>query len=1044
MKLLKLRFFHVICLLFALTSWAQESVVSGQITDETGMPVPGASIYVKGTQNGVSSDLDGNYQIKVADNATITISFVGYSTQEISVAGKTIINVQLAPSAKDLEEIVVVGYGTQKKSVVTGAISSVKAKELENMPLTNIGQSLQGRTSGVYIAQNAGQPGSAATIRVRGVTSFNSNDPLWVIDGIIVDNSGMNFLNQADIESIEVLKDAASQAIYGARAAAGVILVTTKKGKSGKLSVNYNAFTGFSSPARKLDLLNAQQYATLQNEAYANGFNGNPSDFQLPFANANSYGKGTDWQDIIFSKGAKRTQHEFSLSGGNDKSTFYMSVGLTDQDGIVMPQISNYMRKNIRINSTHKLSKYFTLGQTLGYSHEKTVGIGNTNNEFGGPLASAINLDPITPAILTPEQAAAQPNANEYAQQYAVRNGAGNYYGISKYVANEMSNPLAYAAVRDKNYGWADNFVGNAFLEIAPIEGLKVRSTVGAKLSYWGSWGFSPKSYLNANQDNQVQNSLYRELQRGFGWNIENTISYTKNISGHNFNILLGQAAYEENDNYGHGMTYLNLPVNTAGEASFNFDLPQNQKIGWAGTGVIHAVSSLFGRLNYDFKERYLLTGIIRRDGSTRFGQNNKYGVFPSFSAGWVVTKEEFWKQNNILTNLKVRGGYGVVGSDNIGEFKYLSTIGPGRNYTVGMGDYVPTVGYSPNAPSNKDLKWEETTQTNVGFEATLFNDLSLEFDFYKKKTVDILQWVQLPGYVGATGTPDGNVADMENKGIDISFNYKKRVGEVDFGISGNASTLKNKVTSVGMDRKFNTGAGFQSMGAITRYEVGSAYNEFYGYETNGIFQNQADINNYKSADGTVIQPNATPGDFRWKDLNGDGKITEDDRKYLGSPLPKVTYGFTVNVAYKGFDLTVFSQGAAGNKVFQGLRRLDLGGANWQSAALNRWTGEGTSNSYPKVSTSDNNGNFTKMSNFYLQKGDYLRLKIVQLGYSLPTDIISKAGLSKTRLYVTGENLLTFTKYTGYDPEIGGNVSGIDRGYYPQARSIMFGCNVSF
>ncbi|WP_116789188.1 SusC/RagA family TonB-linked outer membrane protein [Flavobacterium psychrotrophum] len=1043
MKLVKLRFFHVICLLCALNMWAQDSVIKGQITDETGLPVPGASIFVKGTQNGTSSDIDGNYQISAGPNATLVISFVGYASQEAIVGGRTSINVQLAPSSEVLEEVVVVGYGTQKKSVVTGAISSVKAKDLENMPLTTVGQSLQGRTSGVYVAQNAGQPGSGATIRVRGVTSFNNNDPLWVVDGVIVDNGGINFLNQSDIESMEVLKDAASQAIYGARAAAGVILITTKKGKSGKLSVNYNGFTGISGPARKIDLLNATQYATLRNEAYANGYNAQ-LPFQLPYPNAATLGKGTDWQDVIFNDGAKRTQHELSISGGNDKSTFYLSAGITDQEGIVMPSISNYTRKNLRLNSTHKLSKYITVGQNLGYSHEKTIGIGNTNNEFGGPLASAINLDPITPATLTPEQALLAPNKNEYAQQYAVRDGKGNYYGISPTVANEMSNPLAYAKVREGNHGWADNFVGNAYVEVAPIEGLKFRSTLGAKLSYWGSRSFSPYSYLNTNQDNQKQNSLYREMQKGFGWNIENTVSYTKNIDGHNFTVLGGQAAYVDNDSYGQGLTHYNLPVNNYNDASFNFSIPASDKVSWASDGIKHVVTSLFARVNYDYKERYLFTGVIRRDGSSRFGSNNKYGTFPSFSLGWALNKEEFWKENNTVSNLKIRGGYGVVGSDSFGDFKYLALVASGRNYTIGQGDYNVTVGYSPDAPSNPDLKWEETTQANIGFEASIFNDFSLEFDYYKKKTTDILQWVQLPGYVGANGTPFGNVADMQNTGIDVSLTYKKQLGDFNLSVNGNISTLKNKVTSVGEDRKFNSGEGFQSLGSITRYEVGSSWNEFYGYQTNGIFQNQADIDNYKSADGTVIQPGAQPGDFRWTDLNGDGKITDEDRKYLGSPLPKYTYGLTVNLAYKNFDLTLFGQGAGGNKIFQGLRRLDLGTANWQTAALNRWTGEGTSNSYPRISTSDNNKNFTNMSNFYLQKGDYFRIKIVQLGYSLPSDLIGKAGIAKTRVYVTGENLFTFTKYTGFDPEIGGNVSGIDRGYYPQARSFMLGVNLAF
>jgi TonB-linked SusC/RagA family outer membrane protein len=651
---------------------------------------------------------------------------VGYANQEVSVGNKTVLNVSLAQGAKNLDEVVVVGYGTQKKSVVTGAIASVKSKDLENLPLTTVGQSLQGRASGVYVAQNAGQPGSSATIRVRGITSFNNNDPLWVVDGVIVDNGGMNFLNQSDIESMEVLKDAASQAIYGARAAAGVILITTKKGKSGKLSVNYNGFAGFSRAARRLDLLNANQYATLRNEQYANGFAGN-SQFVLPYPNAASLGKGTDWQDLIFNDSAQRTQHELSISGGTEKSTFYMSAALTDQEGIVTSAISNYIRQNIRLNSTHKLGKYVTVGQNLGFSHEKTVGLGNTNSEFGGPLASAINLDPETPAIVT--DPSTRPNSGEYANQYAIRDPNGNYYGISQAVANEMTNPLAYIQTRLGNYSWADNFVGNAYVEVAPVEGLKFRSTVGGKLAYYGTESFTPLSYLNS-INNVTRNNLYRESNRGFGWNIENTVSYTKLIGKHNFNVLGGQATYVDNDRRSNGVTYFNQPVNNHNDASFNWNTPLVDIQGWGSTGNKHIVTSLFARANYDYNEKYLFTGIIRRDGSSRFGANNKYGTFPSFSLGWVPTKEEFWKENVVVTNLKIRGGYGVVGNDNIGDFKYLSTVSGGRNYTIGSGNGVAVVvGNSPDAPSNPDLKWEETAQTNIGFEATLFGDLSVEFD---------------------------------------------------------------------------------------------------------------------------------------------------------------------------------------------------------------------------------------------------------------------------------------------------------------------------
>ena len=1046
MKLLKTFIFCVLSILFSVYAHAQDVAINGKVIDEAGMPIPGATVLLKGTSTSVSSDFDGKFQINAPKDGTLIVSFIGNKTNEVTINGQSFVQVKMYSSSEDLNEVVVVGYGTQKKSVITGAISGVKASELKDLPITRVEQSLQGRVSGVTIAANAGQPGSSSTIRVRGITTFGNNEPLWVIDGIVVDAGGIGYLNQSDIESMEVLKDAASQAIYGARAAAGVILVTTKKGKAGKLSVSYNGYAGFSSAARKLDLLDSTQYTSIMNERYANGYNPSDGAYKLPYnstpnGGTSAYGTGTDWQDQIFNDGALRVGQELSLSGGNDVSTFYVSFGLLDQEGIVASPISNYNRKNIRLNSTHKIVKGLTFGQTLGYSHEKNVGLGNTNSEFGGPLSSAINLDPTTPAVVTDPVVA---NAPPYSNQAGIMKDAnGNPYGISQVVTQEMSNPLAYIKTRLGNYGWSDNFVGNAYLELEVIKGLKIRSTLGGKLAYWGVESFNPVSYLNSSTINAV-NSLFRERNKGFGWNIENIISYTKEINGHNFTILGGQGAYVDNITSGANVTYKNLPADNFDDASFNSGATQDDITAGAFDGYEHVVTSLFARLNYDYKERYLFTGIVRRDGSSRFGDNNKYGVFPSFSLGWVPTNEEFWPENKVLTTLKIRGGYGITGSDAIGDFKYLATIGTNRNYTLGNQGSV-VIGKSPNAPSNPDLKWEETSQTNIGFDATFFNSLDLNVDFYNKKTSGILRDVVLPGYVGSTGNPSANIADMENRGIDLELGYRKKIGEVNFKLGGNISYLENEVTYLGNGIEFISGdASFQNMGAITRTEVGQPINSFYGFKTQGIFQNQAEVNNYTNANGGLIQPNATPGDFRWQDLNGDGEITDDDKTYIGSPLPKYTYGITLNVDYKGFDLLVFGQGSIGNQIFQGLRRLDIGNANYQTSVLGRWTGEGTSDTYPKVSTTDNNKNFSNPSDFYLEDGDYFRFKTIQIGYKLPTNIIGKIGLSSTRIYMTGENLFTFTKYSGYDPEIGGNVFGVDRGYYPQAKSLMFGVNLQF
>ena len=1022
--------------------YSQTFQVQGKVTDDQNIPLIGVNVLVKDAARGITTDFDGNYSLEVSPNEILIFSYVGYTIKEVAITGSQTLDIVLLQDQSNLDEVVVVGYGTQKKSVNTGAISSVKAKDLEKIPTGRVEQVLQGRVSGVTIAANSGQPGSSSTVRVRGLTTFNTyggNNPLWVIDGVIVDSGGLGFVNQSDIQSIEVLKDAASLAIYGARAASGVILVTTKKGQAGKIIVNYTGFAGFSSPEKTLDLLNATQYGALMNEKSI------AAGGDVPYPNLSALGLGTDWQKAIFSDNALRYSHEFSFSGGNEVSTFFASFGLQDTEGIVTKDISNYNKKNFRLNSTHKLSELFTIGQTLGYSHQKTVGLGNTNSEYGGPLSSAINLDPTTPLVVTDPVEANSPLYTSTNHAPVFRDANGNPYGISSIVGQEMSNPVAYVNTRLGNYDYGDDFVGNAFLEFTPVKDLVFRSSVGGKLAYWGGDFFTPEFFLSPTVF-ASQNSLSRGTNKTFAWNLENTVSYTKSISAHNFTLLLGQGVYVDNISSGSFVTHTNLPVSSYRDASFNFELPPSQRIGSAYTGQEHRVTSLFSRLNYDYDEKYLFTGIIRRDGSTNFGSNNKYGYFPSFSTGWVVSREDFWRDNFAVNTLKLRAGYGVTGNDAIEPNGFLALIGGGRNYTFGESGEIIFSGNSPDAPANPDLKWEETSQLNIGFDARLFTNFTLTLEYYNKVTTGILQRVDLPGYVGATGSPLGNVADMDNKGVELELGFNKTFGEFNLSANGNVSYLKNEVTFLGQDKEFITSgaAGFQSMGSITRTQVGESYNSFYGFKTAGIFQTIDEVNAYTNASGGLIQPNARPGDFRWTDTDGDGTITDDDKQFLGSPLPKYTFGLTLNMDYKGFDLMVFTQGAAGNKIFQGLRRLDILNGNYQTEALSRWTAPGTSNSYPRLTNNDTNGNFGNASDFYLEDGDYLRLKIVQLGYSLPVSLISKMGAQKLRLYVTGENLLTLTDYTGYDPEIGGDVFGIDRGYYPQARTFLLGANIQF
>jgi TonB-linked SusC/RagA family outer membrane protein len=1033
---MKLKSAWLLCTFLMLQCFLVEAFgqgpVTGKVTSRSGDALPGATVTVKGTTTATVTDANGNFTINASRGSVLLVTYQGMTDQELTVDDTGTLNFQLTERSGSLNEVVVVGYGTQRRRTLTTSISTVKADDLEGMPVMRVEQALQGRASGLTIAAASGQPGAGATVRVRGTTSINNSDPLVVVDGVPLDG-GYDYLNPNDIESIDVLKDAASAAIYGARAANGVILVTTKKGSRSAIRVSYNAYYGTQAPARKLDLLNATEYATLRNEASV--ASGGP----ILFTNPQALGEGTDWQKAIFNNDARIQSHDVSLSGGSERSTFYASFGYFDQDGIVATEISNYRRFTVRFNSTHKIKSWLNFGNTLGYTRTKAQGVGNTNSEFGGPLSSAINLDPITPVIITDPSIA---NAPPYSNQPVVRDAIGNPYGISQYVGQEMTNPLAYINTRLGNYGAADNLVGNVYVEIEPIKGLKVRSNVGAKLAYYGGEAFNGIYFLNASTG-RTNTEFFRENNNVVIWNVENTANYNRAFGSHNLGLLLGQSAQR---NFARGLNgvYQNIPAKNFEEASMNFSLAAANRIagGWESE---YTLSSYFGRLNYNFKEKYLLQAILRADGSARFGSNNKYGYFPSVSAGWVASSEDFFPQgsSNPVSFLKIRGSYGVTGNDQIPNFAYVSTIGGGRNYTFGNDQL--TIGNSPNAPANPDLRWEETTSSNIGLDATLFRNFTLTFDVWKKKTSGMLLAVVLPAYVGSTGNPLGNVADMENKGFDLELGYGRKLGGFDFSIRGNVSHLKNEVTWLGADKKFLEGAGFQaSTYSIGRTQVGHAIGSFYGFQTQGIFQNTAEVNSYVNKQGGLIQPNARPGDFRYADLNDDGLIDAADRTFIGDPTPDWSYGFTANAAFMGFDVVLFGQGVAGNQIFQGLRRLDIPSANWSTKALGRWTGEGTSNTFPRLVAGDPNKNFSNPSSFYLEDGDYFRIKTLQVGYSLPGSVINRIGVQRLRVYLSGFNLVTFTNYTGYDPEIGGGSYGIDRGFYPQARSFQAGVNLTF
>ena len=1037
---------------FCSPAMAQNRVITGKVTNQAGDPLSGATVKAKGTPVVSTTDALGNFRITAPEKSkTLEVSYVGMESLEATISGPTA-EIKLTPSTSSLSDVVVVGYGTQKKSVVTGAISSVRASDLDNQPVVRVEQALQGRTSGLTISSNSGQPGSSSTVRLRGFTSFGNskNDPLWVIDGVVIDNGGIGFLNQDDIESIEVLKDGASAAIYGTRAAAGVILITTKKGRSGTLRINYSGYYGTQAPSKKLDLLDATQYATIRNQALV------AAGSAPAFADPASLGKGTDWQAQIFNYHAPKQNHELNVSGGSDKATYFTSFGYNDIQGVVASDVSKWKRINFRMNTTFRPAKWISFGENLGYSHSKNSGIGEVNREFGGLISSALNLDPTTPAIITDpvRQAAYVPaSATNLAAATRDRN-TGQLFGISPYVLQEMRNPLAAIQNRLGNYGWDHNVVGNAFLDLTPVKGLLIHSSLGTKLAFYGSESFTPVAFYNT-ATSINQSNITRAENYLINWNVENTVSYNRVFNNHNINLLAGMGEYKDNNARGVTVAYLNIPATTFDQASFRFNaLPANRQNSSGSDGTDHRINSLFSRLQYNYADKYLLSALIRRDGSSRFGSNNKFGYFPSVSVGWVPTLESFFPKGNVLNTLKIRGSYGVTGNDGIGDFAFVPLVAAGgqRNYTFGTTETV-NIGYSPAAPANPDLKWEQTSQADLGVDGLLFNSLTFTVDVYKKKTTGILQNPPIPGYAGY-GSFAQNVADIENQGLEIELGYKKKIGEVNFGVNGNVSFYKNRVTRLIPGNLFieDNSATFQNMGNITRTALGEAYQRFFGYKVLGIFQSQAEVDSYVGADKlTKLQPTAKPGDFKFANLQNDNVINPDDRTYLGNPNPTVSYGLTVNLGYKNFDFVVFGSGSGGNQIFQGLRRLDIAAANYQTKYMNAWTSTNTSATLPRIVNGDPNGNYSKFTDLYLESGNFFKVRTMQLGYSLPKNLIRKWGSQRLRVYVLAENLFTITKYSGYDPEIGvspdsggGAQFGIDRGYYVPARSFLLGLNIGF
>ena len=1035
----------------SLAAMAQNASFKGVVQDSAGVPIVGAFVVEQGTSNGTMTGIDGDFSLVVRQGAPVEVSCLGYATQVITVtADQESAVIVLPDDTQMLEETVVIGYGVQKKSVVTASIAKVDSDALGLTAPTRVDNALKGLTAGVTVTSSSGQPGASSRIRVRGVGSINSSDPIYIVDGMPI-SGGIDYLNPSDIESIEVLKDAASGAVYGTRAANGVVLVTTKKGSKGKANIDYNFSYGVSSPWKQREVLNASEYALLINEGMINA--GMAPRYNDPF----QYGDGTDWQKEVFNYNAPQQTHELSVSGASDAVNYYLSLGYTDQEGIVGGNFgrSNYNRLTLRSNTgitlwdaskERNFLNKMVLNNQLSYAKIASKGV-SENSQWGSPLGSALALSPILGVYATEDQL--REYSTIYAGETLVTDAEGKVFMIPGGSYNEMVNPIASLSL-PANDNWSHKIVGAFGGELQLWDNLKLHSTFSMDMSFWGNYGYTPLFYLSGNNRASSTNAN-AQYEKGLVWQVENYLTYNTEIGKHSLSFLLGQSALENKSDGLYGMRrdlaeeWYNKPY--IGNAPNNTDEADKQSAnGWFNAP--YRLASYFARADWNYDERYMAQVTFRRDGSSRFGANKKWGNFPSFSLGWNIHKEPYITLPAWFTTAKMRVSWGVNGSDAFEAFRYTTLTSKDNNYILGSEEAIAQ-GVKSSGLANADLHWEQSVQTNLGFDLGFFNNaLTLGIDLYNKTTEGMLLQMPTPSYVGES-SPWGNGGKMVNRGVELEASYKWGFGDWNFRLGGNATYLYNRLISMGNESGFQNYDSFQGAGAMTRGENGYPFPFFYGRVTDGIFQNQAEIDAYtwtdpETGEVNVIMPEAVPGDIKFVDVNNDGKITDDDRTYIGNGMPDWTFGLNFSAGWKNFDFYMLWQSTVGNDVLDVTRRSDVSESNMPAYMLGRWTGEGTSNKYPRLVRGDNIN--WQMSDLYVQDGSYLRLKNIQLGYTLPQKWTKAVLVSSLRIYVAAENLLTFTNYRGYDPEIssGGTSLGVDYGVYPQPRTLLCGLNLKF
>ncbi|GAB2766313.1 TonB-dependent receptor [Rhabdobacter roseus] len=1000
------------------------------MTDETSNPLPGVSVVVKNTNVGTTSDTQGRFQITVPSGSNVlTLSFIGYRSQEVTIDNQTSLTIQMQTSEEALEEVVVVGYGTQRKSSLTGAVTSVSPKELKALPVISPTQALQGRVPGVSITNNSG-PGSEPVIRVRGIGSISLNpNPLYVIDGVPA--GGLNNIDPKDIESLEVLKDASAAAIYGSRAANGVILITTRKGtRDGKISVNVDSYIGTQSAWRTLPLLNRDQYVRYGTALFTNA----GDDLPPRFANLNTpiyegatqtfAQTDTDWQDVMFNP-APIMDHQVSISGGNANSRFYSSVGYFNQDGIL--PFTNYRRQSFRINSDHKIGKRLTVGQTLLAATDF-----RRQERDGGGRSLVMNIMRMTP--YWPERDPTK---------------LGGFSTTSNSLdATDPENPLRIVEQEQQfrtNHGV--KLLGTLFAELQITDWLRYRFTFGADFANGREENFLP-IYADGNR-NRPNAEVSQTMTQFFSSVLTNQLTFDKTFGKHYINLtgVVEQQNATSRSQYSQGFRPDNniRVIQGASNLNTNTALYENTLI------------SYVGRLNYELAGRYLLGASIRRDGSSKFAPGRKWGTFPAVSAGWRISEESFMRSVGWLSELKIRGSYGQTGYNALGDYEWQPLIL--ANNTIYPFGNQSQLGSFYNRLGNQELSWEVTTMQNIGLDVSLLNNkINFSAEAYSRTTDGLLLGVPLPISLGYSESPLANVGSMKNWGYELLAGYNHTGKDFNWNLTATFDITRNRVLSLATpNATINSGENADFGGFdITRTEAGHPIQSFFGWQVDGIFQSDEEINQYNALGNPNVayQPNAAPGDIRFKDLNGDGVINASDRTYLGSFIPKFSYGLNWGGSFKNFDFTLFLQGVQGNKIYNGTKVVGQGMLrlfNATTDVLDAWTPNNRNTDVPRAVNGDPNGN-TRTSDRFLEDGSYLRVKNLSIGYTLPTAVLQKltgTAISRFRVYVSSQNLLTFTRYTGYDPEVGSREynllnNGIDYGLYPQARTLLVGVNLGF